>query len=152
MARRSSIPDVIDALIVLGRSLPEFAKVSVLDGIPNGATHSDVLLIDGLGDTTVDGQQSYAAIGRGRRKETYTVNCSISSERGGSDQRACRNRAFDLFDAYAGALEADPTLGGLVTCGQVSTVGLEQTEPDTVKGRIAIVTFQVLVENTLVPS
>lgn len=101
-----------------------------------------------LGD--IDGEQSWAALGRLSRNEKYTVDVMLWVLRPGSGEevfRDVRARAFALLAEVETFLREDPTLGG---AAQVSAVrGVEVTEGANPEGRVCRVDFQVAVEKWL---
>lgn len=148
----SSIPRVIDALLAMMAGLPEFAGVQITDGNVGTVESFEIAIVGDATSNTATGAQTTNAIGRQRRHESYTVSCAISCARGGTDQRAVRNRAFELLGALESALAADPSLGGEVLTALVSTVELAQTDDQEASaGRTATVVFEVAVENDIYP-
>lgn len=122
MATTSKLPAVIDALLALATSiLPVGAKV--YDGNPdttaNASAQPTLFLVIGTTEPTGDGeagdaQQSWPYMGGTIRDERGTVYCYAEAYNGAGNNKAARDSAWSLIDAFGEALRADVDLSGLV--------------------------------------
>lgn len=141
----STIPAAIDGLLALVQ-VQKDAATKLVDGFPRFAiTNVDLIAVGGKTAPVADGRQETAALGNRRREETYDLRVTCSSSRGGTDQKAVRDRAFALMAVVEGAVRADVTLGGAVRVAQVAgSVTLFETDFETSKdGVFAEVSFDV---------
>lgn len=114
----SRVPEVIDALVALGKSeaAAELAGVQVADGpevTDSGA--GDWLVVGFDGDPTGDFQAAatvggWAGLGV-RREEQFQVTVAAIASRGATDVRAARVRAYEIGARVEAWLSADPRLG-----------------------------------------
>src|ERR1051326_491190 len=117
----TTVPAVLAALIDLGASvLP--AGVVTIDGTPDTDNLPTEFLAVGVSrdedEPGVDGALSDE--GNGTASETYTVRCVLSTATGDTGTQAVRDRrtrTAALFSTYAGAVRADPYLGGVLVAG-----------------------------------
>ncbi|MEV0149105.1 MULTISPECIES: hypothetical protein [unclassified Nonomuraea] len=140
----STVPAALEALVAAGtRALP---GVRVWDGYPLA---SDTTMLC-VGFT---GQQDEAAVESTRTRqqaalepehEAYAVSCYLYVLKGDTDARQTRQALYELLDALAGELVADPTLSGAVARAQMSTESLTQTQTD--KGAQAELRFVILID------
>jgi hypothetical protein len=153
----SSIPAVTDALIALFRNSPNVPKYAhVLDGWPDEDDRSDddpLISIGGAVPVVANGSQQWGSIGRGQRVENYTIAGTIECWRPyAGAQKEVRDEAFAILAVLEDELRADPSLGGIVISAQVGQVELSiTTEEEVDKGRRASVTFEIEVNNRLMP-
>jgi hypothetical protein len=114
----SRVPEVIDALVALGKSevAAELAGVQVADGpevTDSGAP--DWLIVGYDGDPTGDFQAAatvggWAGLGS-RREEQWQVTVAAIASRGDTDVRAARARVYEIGARVEAWLAADPSLG-----------------------------------------
>jgi len=103
------------------------------------------------------GTNEYAAIGRGRIQETFTVPGYIQCWRPGPTQKPARDAAISLLDVIAKFVAADPTLEKILTQGRIALTGqmsFHQTEDaDDLAGEAlyAGIDFELQVQNTYTP-
>ncbi|MDR7278932.1 hypothetical protein [Catenuloplanes atrovinosus] len=116
----TTVPDVLLALVQLGQTV--LPAVHVYDGAPESETDEDEFLSVGFSrdedDASVDGESVDA--GNRTSAETYAVHCILSVATGDSGPAAVadrRARCAQLFGAYASAIRADPSLGGVLVAG-----------------------------------
>lgn len=144
----STIPTAIDALLDALRAL-NLTGVKVVDGYPRfPIERTDFIAVGGAPEPTAAGEQQPAGLGNQRRREGYTLAVYCSSSRGGENQKAVRDRAFELMAAVENVLRTDATLSGAVQFAQVGgDIALSQTDDDTAEnGVFAEVAFRVSVE------
>ena len=121
----TTVPDVLTALTRLGQAT--VPGVAVYDGPPGDELPDEFLAVGFSRDedeAAVDG--STADEGNGLSSESYDVHCILSCASGDAGPSAVadrRARAAQLWSAYASALRADPTLGGVLVAGARATVG-----------------------------
>ena len=93
----------------------------------------------------VAGEQTWAALGKLRRNETYELTVHIRVERQGADQQAATERCFVIAGYLENLLRADPTVNGAVTwAGFGGPVSLEEFPSS--ESREAILTIGVQVQ------
>lgn len=147
----TTVPAVLSALVALGATtMPD--PVKVFDGSPDTDQPPDEFLSIGFsraedegsvdGDTTDQGNHTCA--------ESYMVHCLLSvatGDTGPGTVAARRTRAAELWGMYAGAIRADPTLGGVLTAGgRASCTGFAWIYgPSLQGGTYAEVAFDVAV-------
>jgi hypothetical protein len=139
------MPAAIDGLLALIRTGAD-QNIRVVDGFPRFAiSKTDLIAVGGKPEPTADGRQDAAALGNRRREESYTIRVTCSSSRGGEDQKAVRDRAFDLMAIVENAVRNDVTLGGVVRVAQIAgSISLFQTDFETAAdGVFAEVAFDV---------
>ncbi len=123
----SLVPAVIDALVALSKAaLPTLAaNNAVFDGPPTvdlpeqyAAIGYDVGVsgsgVGRPGLPAVSGGQEISDLGNNEVGEAFDVHCSVSSYSGDVDTAGQRLAALVLFNAIAGAIAADRSLGGVV--------------------------------------
>lgn len=103
----STIPAVKGALLsILSDAL---TGVLVTWGVPRGTKPAEWVLIG-----NVTGAQRAAAIGRGRRAETYTVEIQVTVVNSDTvSQQETTERAYAIVEEIEDAIRADETLGNL---------------------------------------
>lgn len=122
----TTVPAVLLALIQLGQAaLP---GVTVFDGAPDTDNEPGEFLSIGFSrdeeDASVDGDT--ADEGNHVTSEAYAVHCILSVATGDLEAGAVaarRARCAELFGAFAGALRADPALGGALAAGGRADLG-----------------------------
>jgi hypothetical protein len=117
----AALPAVLDRLVALLPTLPNWAGVVVYDGPP--LTQDDPLDFVTVG--YVDGEDFGGTFepvpGLGDLwEEAGTVRSEIVSQTGDDDIAGRRARAFALFNAWQAAVQADQTLGGVVSSAGLS--------------------------------
>ncbi|MBD0837372.1 hypothetical protein [Streptomyces sp. TRM68416] len=114
----SRVPDVIDALVVLGNAetKAELAGVVVADG-PEVTDDDapDWLIIGFDGDPAGDMQAAqtlggWSGLGT-RREEQFQITVAAIAARGDGDVPAARKRAYEIGARVEAWLSKDPTLG-----------------------------------------
>ncbi|MFD0902335.1 hypothetical protein [Actinomadura sediminis] len=140
----STVPAALDALVGgLRTTLPD---VQVVDGPPL-TTNPDVICVgfSGVpGEPAVESTRTREQLAREPDRESYDIACLASSWSGATDPKPVRDRAYELLDAVAARLGADPTLGGAVMSTRVSAESLIPEQTD--QGAVATVTFTVHVD------
>lgn len=145
----SRVPAVIDALVTtLTAALP---NVTVIDGplvtVPSG----DYLTVGWTpdGDTTT-GVQDRAPSGGHARTEHIEVPCYCDSFSGSTAVSARRTAAFTLMAAAETALNADQTLGGVVSAPGYAQLGAYTERQEQTDAGVAVgVVFHVVIDTTL---
>lgn len=152
MTIRSSIPSVITAILLTTRTA--LAGAVSQQGVP-------VLVIDGELGTNVppefvqivgvtNGQQSWGAIGKQRRNESFEVHGMVRVYVGSDDQAYCRQRCFDLLALIETSLDNDPQLGGVINgAAEFSATDLRMGVTDA-GGRAAEADFAIAVTTQLI--
>jgi hypothetical protein len=140
----STVPQALDRLVALAAfALPD---ADVIDGQPI-VTDGDFVAIafTGLqGEEAVEAVQTTEQMGAQPDREVYDITCLASSWSGDGDPKVVRDQAYVLVGAFANALKADRTLGGLALRARLSTVALAQEQ--TEQGALATVRFIVRVD------
>jgi len=140
----STVPGVLDALVALwGQALP---GVQVADGEPVNVA-DDVLVVGFTGvpdEPAVTSTRTREQMAAQPDRESYDITCLASSWSGTTEFKPVRVRAYELLSAAAGALAADPSLGGLVLQTRLSTEDVIQSQTD--KGAVVTVRFTVHVD------
>ncbi|MFG2515965.1 hypothetical protein [Streptomyces sp. NPDC048584] len=131
----SRIPDVIAALVGLGRTDPDLEGVAVADGPEVSDTAAmDWLVIGFDGDPTGDFEaaQSIAEFAglSTRREEQFQVTVAAISNRGDTDVVAARARAYEIGGRVVAWLQASPTLGLSELEAGVAATRLVQDQTD----------------------
>jgi hypothetical protein len=112
----SRIPDVIEALVALGKADPELEGVGVADGPQVSDTaHPDWLIVGFDGDPSGDFEAAqsvaeFSGLG-GRREEEFTVTVAAVANRGDTDIVTARARAYEIAGRVVAWLQASPQLG-----------------------------------------
>lgn len=112
----SRIPDVIAALVGLGKTDPELEGVAVADGPEVSDTAAmDWLVVGFDGDPTGDFEAAqsiaeFSGLGT-RREEQFQVTVAAICNRGDVDIVAARRRAYEIGSRVVAWLQASPSLG-----------------------------------------
>lgn len=122
----TTVPQVLTALVALGGST--LTGVKVYDGAPDDGDLPDEFLCVGFSRDEDDASVDGTTTDDGNRigNETYAVHCILSvatGDTGAGQVAARRTRCAALFGAFATALRADPTLGGVLVAGAAATLG-----------------------------
>lgn len=152
----SSIPAVIDYLSTLADTVTSGLDVQVSDGWPSNlglrmfGVGIDQPPTEPSGDQAT-GTDAIFTLGNVGLKEGFGVPCYIYDASGGTDQKACRDAAFALFDPFLEALQADPSLGGACLVGMVADVAVTgpRSTDEAAKGRFCIISFSVVCTNLI---
>jgi hypothetical protein len=141
----STASAVLDSLVTrVAAALPE---VRVLDGGPLRDFKDDGLAIGytpQFGDDVVSDTRTRDQMESSPDAERYDItNLAWSWHGSNTDQKAVRDRAYELVDAVAAELARDQTLGGLVMRAWVSSTALAQEQ--TNRGAVATVRFVISV-------
>jgi len=134
MSTPSAVPAAIDALVALFAAT--LGAERVFDGPGARDTGEGSYVFVGVGDPDDDGyddsasgDQSWAWLGHVQRDETFSVHCCVIAWNGDGDQKAARDEAFAIVGKVTDALQADPTLGGvLLYAPGVKSYGLRQIQ------------------------
>lgn len=120
MGAFSTVPAVFTALVDAWQDAAGGA-VRVLEGVPVGTVGGHEWVVVGFEDEdTPDVVDAVSAPeGLGSERESYTVRCLVSVQRGKTQLSEARVRAYDLLGDLQAALSADITLGGLVLSAHV---------------------------------
>lgn len=112
----SRVPEVIDALVALGKTDPGLDGVQVSDGpevTESGAL--DWLIVGFDGDPNGDFQAATSVGGwsdlRTGREEQFQITVAAIAQRGDTDVRAARQRAYQIGGCVEAWLRADPGIG-----------------------------------------
>ncbi|MGV9535011.1 hypothetical protein ACWEU6_21825 [Streptosporangium sandarakinum] len=120
----STIPAVLDHLMESWAvALP---GVQLVEGQPL-APEPDIvcLAFTGLpGEPAIEAAEDRGQMAASPDRERYDIACLASAQRGETDARAVRMRAFELVDMVQGELRRDPTLGGLVLSARLAVISL----------------------------
>lgn len=117
-------PRVVDALVAILPTLPEWSGVPVFDGPP--VTSSNPTTYCTVGYVEDDDAGSYERDERRsdyRVQETGEVRCHVVAQSGSTnDLPALRARVFALADAFEASVRADQSLGGVLSADGTTTV------------------------------
>lgn len=153
MTIRSSIPAVVNAVLS--------TVTNAIAGQVDNVSGSPAEVVDGELGTRVPNQfvqiigvsgwqQSWAALGKSRRNESYDISGMVRVYVGSDDQQYCRQQVFDLYALVETALDNDPLLGGVVNGAvQVSAGDLRMGVTDA-GGRAAELDFVLAVTTQLI--
>lgn len=152
MAWQSSVPGVIDALVVvLARAMTQdadLAGVVVRDGPqPGQESAGQVLAVGwsgGTSDTDAVAQLAPEGLSLTPDREQTVVRCAAAVLDGTGDMGAARRLAYRMLATGGAAIDADHTLGSLVLRAMVGAHSL--TQQQTGSGAQAIVVFEVAVD------
>lgn len=140
-------PSVVEALVALLPTLPEFDGVKVFDQEPAPQTLPKKYVTIGHHDEANAGSFSRTDSSSGRpfMDETGQVVCFLVCQTGSVALPRMRTDAFLLVDAWEQALIADPTLGGVLSANATCTLsaqidGLSNTK-GTAEGLVITVTY-----------
>lgn len=140
----STIPAVLDALLESWTvALPD---VQVIEGQPL-APDPDIVCVafTGLpGEPAIEAVEERGQLAASPDRERYDIACLVSSQRGETDARAVRIRAFELLDTVRGDLQRDATLGGLVLSARLAVLSLVAAQ--TSAGAESTVLFRVRID------
>ena len=147
----STVPAALTALVQVVRSSPALAALTNGDAavrVEDGPwldrpSESDVIVI---GWTPDEGQavELTHTYDMGSGRESYDVVCLASSFSGDTDLAVRRARTDELVEAVRTELQADPTLGGVVTHAEITSQSWDQYQ--TSNGCEVPVQFTVHVE------
>ncbi|WP_171117789.1 MULTISPECIES: hypothetical protein [unclassified Streptomyces] len=110
------MPEIIDQLVMLGKADPDLSDVRVSDG-PEVTDDSamDWLIVGFDGDPNGDFQAAQSVGGwsdlRTGREEQFQVTVAAISQRGDTDVRAARARAYEIGARVEAWLRAEPSIG-----------------------------------------
>jgi len=112
----SCVPEVIGALVALGRVDDALDGVVISDGPEVTDTAAREWLVVGFdGDPEGDFQAAQTVGGwsdlRTGREETFQVTVAAIASRGDTDVPAARRRAYEIGAVVEGWLRADPSIG-----------------------------------------
>lgn len=122
-------------------------ETQVTDGPPQPPEYSspDLLCIGFSGieeDPVIEMNRNKAGLPNSPEREDYTIACLSSSWMGEqTDMRSVRERAYELIETFAEAIDKDHTLGGLVMRAWITSDQLIQAQ--TAKGAVATIRFEV---------
>lgn len=112
----SRVPDVIGALVGLGKVDPDLEGVAVADGpeVTDSAA-ADWLCVGFDGDPSGDFEAAqsvaeYSGLG-GRLEEQFQITVAAVANRGDNDIVAARARAYEIGGRVVAWLQASPSLG-----------------------------------------
>lgn len=124
----STIPAVLDALLESWAvALP---GVQLVEGQPL-APEPDIICVafTGLpGEPSIEATEDRAQMATSPDRERYDIACVASAQRGETDARAVRIRAFELVEAIRDDLRRDPTLSGLVLSARLAVMSLAASQ------------------------
>lgn len=152
----SSIPSVVDYLLTLATTATAGLDVAVSDGWPSNLG----VRMFGVGidqpPTDTSGEQAFGTeaiftLGNVGLKEGFGVPCYVYDASGGTDQKACRDAAFALFNPFLEGLQADPSLGGSCLVGMVADVSVHgpRSTDEASSGRFCVISFSVVCTNLI---
>lgn len=136
-------PDFIDALKTRLEARPGLAGVQI-NSAPMGVnTAAEAITVHDL-----EGEQTWAALGRERKRDSFTLNCTTWIHKPGADEadaKACRDRAEALLAEVEADLKDFPETvnGSQITALNLANVSLDQGA--NTDGRWAQVTFSIQV-------
>lgn len=113
----SRVPEVLDALVALATADAALADVRVSDGPEvTDSSARDWLIVGFDGDPAGDFQAAqtvggWAGLGAGHREEQFQVMVAAIAQRGDTDVRAARTRAYEIGARVEEWLAADPSIG-----------------------------------------
>ncbi|MDX2681104.1 hypothetical protein [Streptomyces soliscabiei] len=112
----SRVPELIDALVALAETEVAPAGVRIADG-PEATDDAapDWLIVGYDGDPNGDFEAAQTAGGWSDlstgREETFQVTVAVVVNRGDTDVKAARDRAYEIAGLLAAPLRADPSVG-----------------------------------------
>ncbi|MFZ4143388.1 hypothetical protein ACOZDZ_22050 [Streptomyces griseoincarnatus] len=112
----SRVPEVISALVGLGKTDPDLDGVRIADGAEvTDSAVPDWLVVGYDGDPSGDFEAAqsvaeYVGLGT-RREEQFTVTVAAIVSRGDTDIAAARARAYEIGSRVVAWIEASPSLG-----------------------------------------
>lgn len=131
----SRIPDVIEALVGLGKTDPDLKGVSVADGPQVSDTAAADWLIVGFdGDPSGDFEAAqsvaeFAGLGT-RREEQFQVTVAAIANRGDTNIVAARKRVYEIGACVIAWLRASPNLGLAELEASIGATRLVQGQTD----------------------
>lgn len=141
-AKYSSIPAVIDYLYTnittAAANAVNAVEVVVADGYPGTEELPDIIAIGGTIIPVSDGEQKPGTLGARSFNEDYELKLTLSSYRGGQDEKTARDAAFALYDLVVGVLVADLTLGGACMWAIPSKLVIQGTNVDTAASGVTV--------------
>jgi hypothetical protein len=151
MAWTSTVPATLAALTAAFTAAPGLAGAEIRYGrqIGDGAA-LQVVAVGWDGSSTgtgnaVDGSLNPEGLAPSPEREQYTVHCAAAVLDGGGDLPSACAAAYQLASAAAGALAANPTLGGTVMRAAVMAATSLMLDP-VPDGARAVVLFDVDVD------
>ncbi|MFB7597258.1 hypothetical protein [Streptomyces sp. NPDC056160] len=131
----SRVPEVIEALVALGRADAGLAEVEVSDGPEVTDTSAPDWLIVGFDGDPAGDMQAAQTVGGwsdlgGGREEQFQVTVAAIASRGDTDVRAARMRAYEIGARVEAWLRVDPSIGlrSLEAAVEASQLTQDQTE------------------------
>ncbi|MGW7195547.1 hypothetical protein [Streptomyces chryseus] len=134
----SAVPDAVDALVDILRTVTDPQTITVTDGPPRTNASNDQLLVGWQpgGEASVTLTQDFAGAGARRRDEAFEIHGYIEARSGDPDMQARRHRAFEILGLIETALRASdaepqaPTLRGTVQWAHLTAGNLTQDNSD----------------------
>ncbi|ODA69515.1 hypothetical protein [Streptomyces sp. AVP053U2] len=142
----SRVPEILDALVALGRADALLDGVRVSDGPEVTDTSAKDWLIVGFdGDPSGDFQAAqtvggWAGLGTGR-EEQFQVMVAAIAQRGDTDVRAARQRAYEIGGRVEAWLRTDPSLG--LASLEAAIEGTHLAQPQTASGAQVVLLLTV---------
>lgn len=144
----SRVPEVIDRLVQLGQADAGLKDVRIADGPEvTGDADPDWLIVGFDGDPNGDFQAAqtvggWTDFGTGR-EEQFQVMVAAIAQRGDTDVRAARMRAYEIGARVEAWLRADPSIG--LGPGQVEAAieASQLTQDQTQQGAQAVLLLTV---------
>lgn len=133
MSWASTCPAAIAGLLAALRRTAALSGVLITNAA--GITDLDAREVISVGFDPAGGPAAQAQVTRegagGPDRERYPIRCAIgvtSGDEGEAAIAAAQERVFELLGAVAGAVKADPQLGGAVMSAWVSSWSLAQAQ------------------------
>jgi hypothetical protein len=122
-------------MTLLAALLAVDATAVLADNMPDAGSQSMVFIGRTSPDDAATGaiSRQFIVLGATRSSEDYIIPCFISVTRPGPAQKPARDAALALFDTIAHWVQADLTLGGVLTNGRSANIAdlqLTQTRDD----------------------
>jgi hypothetical protein len=147
--------DVVTGLVTVARSVVPATFDGAPDHIPPLPSNYAVIG-SAVAAPTSAGQPTEFFIGDFTQREEYDLVCYAHAESGDTSIAWCRNSVWTTYSAIAQAVQADPTLGGILTTpgGWIVAAGFDYTQtsdedlndPDTLT-RFAHIDFRLTVSH-----
>ncbi|TQL21968.1 hypothetical protein [Streptomyces sp. SLBN-134] len=145
----SRVPQVIDALVTLARADAALADVRVSDGPEvTDSSAKDWLIVGFDGDPAGDFQAAqtlggWAGLSARSREEQWQVMVAAIAQRGDTDVRAARVRAYEIGARVEEWLAADPSIGLGVGLVEAAIEASQLTQDQTDRGAQAVLLLTV---------
>lgn len=143
----SRVPEIIETLVALAAADPDLAGVAVADGPQVTETSArDWLIVGYDGDPNGDFQAAqtvggWSDLSTRSREEQFQITVAAVAQRGDTDVKAARKRAYEIGERVEAWLRAAPHLG--LSSVEAGIEATQLTQDQTPNGAQAVLLLTV---------